>query len=321
MAVSRTLLSLSPTRSLTGAGAGLLRELYFATAVAALGGWLIMLVFPEPLTLLAQQWPVFVVAIAAATVANATAVGGGFVFMPLFTFGYGLGAIESLKLALSTQAFGMTSGAINWSLARIRWRILMFALGFAITGMIIGSYWLMPPSQHINLAFGVVSLLLALGLAIELLWSKGRNANSSEDVAPALLTLESLLFGSLCLLGGMINAWVSIGIGEVVAIWMLLRWKYPLAVCVSTGVAALAGCSIAGLLIHTSLGGIRWDFLAFTAPGVVIGGRLGARLGLALSRGGSTQAHPQAEQNLKLLIVGVIAVDGVVVLAKTLLQG
>jgi len=129
------------------------------------------------------------------------------------------------------------------------------------------------------------------------------------------------VFSILCLLGGMINAWVSIGIGEVVALWMLLRWNYPLALCISTGVAALAGCSIAGLLIHSELGGIRWDFLAFTAPGVVIGGRLGAKLGVFIcsdSHQESKVANVNSGDRLKHFIIAVIFVDGIAVLFNAL---
>ena len=54
------------------------------------------------------------VAFIAASVANATAIGGGFLFMPLFIFIYQLTPPLALKLSIATQAFGMTSGALTW---------------------------------------------------------------------------------------------------------------------------------------------------------------------------------------------------------------
>ena len=49
------------------------------------------------------------VAFFAASVANATAIGGGFLFMPLFIFVYQLAPPLALKLSIATQAFGMSS--------------------------------------------------------------------------------------------------------------------------------------------------------------------------------------------------------------------
>lgn len=283
-----------------------------------IGLLVIVFSFDAPLDLIAERWPVFLTAIVAAAVANATAVGGGFIFMPLFSMGYGFSSLESLKLALATQAFGMTSGALAWSIKRIVISILGFSLVFAITGMIVGSFYISPDQNYIDIAFGAASLGLAVILAIEVYYSK-KNSSAVEIRTPT--TVDLIVFAVLCLLGGMINAWVSIGIGEIVALWMLLRWNYPLALCISTGVAALAGCSIAGLLIHSELGGISWDFLAFTAPGVVIGGRLGARLGVAIC--GDTREETKVDNynsgdKLKHFIIAVIFVDGIAVLFNAL---
>lgn len=310
--------SIETTESVKFESKRLINDFIFYTISVFIGLLVIAFSFDAPLDLIAERWPVFLTAIVAAAVANATAVGGGFIFMPLFSMGYGFSSLESLKLALATQAFGMTSGALAWSIKRIVISILGFSLVFAITGMIVGSFYISPDQNYIDIAFGAASLGLAVILAVEVYYSK-KNSREVEIRTPT--TADLIVFAVLCLLGGMINAWVSIGIGEIVALWMLLRWKYPLALCISTGVAALAGCSIAGLLIHSELGGIRWDFLAFTAPGVVIGGRLGARLGVVIC--GDTREETKAKNfnsgdRLKHFIIVVIFVDGIAVLFNAL---
>lgn len=294
------------------------KDLMFFISAILVGLLVIVFSFDAPMELILERWPVFFTAIVAAAVANATAVGGGFIFMPLFTFGYGFTSLESLKLALATQAFGMTSGALAWSAKRIVMSVLGFSLVFAITGMLIGSFYITPDQNYIDIAFGAASLGLAVILVIEVYYS--RNSSGHTDIRKPT-RFDLIVFAVLCLIGGMVNAWVSIGIGEVVALWMLLRWRYPLALCISTGVAALAGCSIAGLLIHSELGGIRWDFLAFTAPGVVIGGRLGARMGVAIcgdSGGVGKVFNIKSGDRLKHFIIAVIFVDGVAVLVNAL---
>lgn len=299
----------------------ILREVLLLICVLSAGLMVLALGFDNATQLVDQYWVVFFLAILAAAVANATAVGGGFVFMPLFSFGYGFTAIESLKLALATQAFGMTSGAMSWSLQRIQFSILSFSLVFAVSGVIIGSYWILPDTRYIHVTFGTVSLLIAILILIEL-WLSGRFSTDSDRVGykGAHVVLDRVVFSALCFTGGLITAWVSIGIGEVVAVWMLLRLRYSLVASVATGVAALAVCSVVGFLIHMDLGGIRWEILAFTAPGVLLGGRYGGKLGLLLAR----DKHNAADENnnsLRYLIVAVIVIDGLAVLTKSLIQG
>ena len=296
---------------------GLIKESLLFVLVVAGGLVTLAAGFDDVGVLVQKYWIVFLLAVFAATIANATAVGGGFVFMPLFSFGYGFGPVESLKLALATQAFGMSSGAMSWSVKRIRGGILLFSLIFALAGMAIGSYWIRPDIEHIHVMFGVVSILLAILIQIELRLS---SSQSWGDAISSPSASGWLLFGGLCFVGGLITSWVSIGIGEVVAIWMLLRCRYPLVICVATGVAALAICSIVGFIIHMDLGGIRWEILAFTAPGVMLGGRYGGKLGLLLARQNSRKTGEQSN-GLRYLIVGVIAIDGIAVLLKSVIQG
>ena len=108
------------------------KDLVFFAVAIVVGLLVIAFSFDEPIDLILERWPVFFTAIVAAAVANATAVGGGFIFMPLFTFGYGFTSLESLKLALATQAFGMSSGALAWSVKRIVMSVLGFSLVFAL---------------------------------------------------------------------------------------------------------------------------------------------------------------------------------------------
>jgi uncharacterized membrane protein YfcA len=71
-----------------------------------------------------------------------------------------------------------------------------------------------------------------------------------------------------------VNALVSIGIGEVVALWLLFRHRVAIETAIGTGVLVLAACSVLGLVLHAQLGGVPWSYLAFTAPGAALGGHL-----------------------------------------------
>jgi len=281
----------------------------------------LFLFFEAPWSVLAQNWFITPVAVLAATFANATAVGGGFVFVPLFLFGLDLTALQSLKLSLASQAFGMTSGALGWSRTFILPGPLLAAGLTSGAGMAIGTFVLPADASMIKGIFGWVALGIAAALALEMRFGDRQ----------VLLRIESRSFardagyGLACLVGGVLTAWVSIGIGEVVALYLLFVYRIRIEAAIATGVAALAFDSILGFAFHANLGGIHWEYLVFTAPGCVLGGRYGARLGRWVEGRGNLATHePGAPPNhaspLKWLFVGVCVVDGIGMLLQPFLR-
>ncbi|BFM08953.1 sulfite exporter TauE/SafE family protein [Halioxenophilus aromaticivorans] len=263
------------------------------------------------------------IAFVAAAVANATAVGGGFLFFPLFTYYFGLGPEQSIKLSLSTQAFGMTSGALSWSRSYIDGRALLLGGGAGAIGVICGTFiWVLPAGQ-IKPFFGWLSIVIFLVILAEI--KLGRDAQRAKvqfQPNPAAAG-----FALMALLGGLVTAWAAIGIGEFIALYLLLVYRVRFTVAVATGVAVLAVCSVVAFVCHTQLGGIVWQFLLFTVPGVLLGGAAGAKLGKALSPWlarkfsgrvalGGFWADLVSEQGagLKWLFSMVVLVDGVLIL-------
>lgn len=283
------------------------RELLFALCVLALLCLVLSFVSDSPRELLTRNGPIVGVAYAAALIANATAVGGGVVFLPFFSFFYGLTSLESLKLALSTQAFGMSSGAVHWSVGRIDWRLLAIACACGGIGMTFGTFIFKPDEAYINIAFGATSLLLGVGLLLECLFAKRTN-----ELPVGSVKFTGLLgFAVLCVTTGMVNAWVSIGIGEAVALWFFFRWRFSITQSVAAGVIVLAFCSVLGFVFHAGLGGIPWPLLAFTIPGVILGGRMGAKLGVRL---GEKAPSGSSGMLLRVFVAIVIFLDGLTVL-------
>ena len=148
----------------------------------------------------------------AAAVANATAIGGGFLFVPVFVLGFGLTATQSLRLSIATQAFGMTSGALGWSRQCIIWPAFWYATLFSLFGILVGNRIWVPDNTAIKLAFGIVSILVGVALIIEMKLGVSQTATRIASST----TNQKIVFAALCLAGGVLTAWVSIGIGEVV---------------------------------------------------------------------------------------------------------
>ena len=165
----------------------------------------------------ARNWPLVLVGLAGATLGNATAVGGGLVFIPVLIFGFGLGPVEALKLSLVSQSVGMTSGAFGWLRrgevplpAPCRWRSRR-----SPPGALVSTFVVRPNALLVKGLFGPVSITVGL-LTLYLLEHRSRGQRTCR--ARRCPGLAAVAF-----LGGMLTGWVAIGEGEVVAACLMLR--------------------------------------------------------------------------------------------------
>ncbi len=265
------------------------------------------------------NWPLVPAAFLAAFFANATAVGGGFLFVPLFLLLYDMPALSALVLSLATQAWGMTSGATGWSGKHIHRSGVAWAAAAGGIGMAIGTFAVTPTPTEVKGVFGWVSLIIGLALVVEMRWRPPERDAPTPGFGAG--------YAVACLLGGVVTAWVSIGIGEVVVLWLLVRQRVDIATAIGTGVAALAACSVVGFAFHAAAGAIPWDYLAFTAIGVTLGGRAGAVWGKWLEARKADAPPPRfargwpAYSPLKAVFVIVAVLDGVGMLVHAALPG
>ena len=257
------------------------------------------------------------VAFFAASVANATAIGGGFLFMPLFIFVYQLAPPLALKLSIATQAFGMTSGALSWGRNYIDKHAFILASIASIVGVWFATYLWIVPSSLIKPLFAIISLGVFFALIVEMLL-KG---SSKHTAAKFSVNRVSVFFVLSAFAGGLVTAWTAIGVGEVVALYLLFFYRLRLDIAIGTGVAVLAVSSIAGFIFHTDLGGIPWDLLLFTVPGVILGGRYGVKVAKYLESTVSQSSSDQLlkKSPLKLIFAVVILIDCIVILLSEFL--
>jgi uncharacterized membrane protein YfcA len=235
--------------------------------------WLIVYcsVFPDPAGLAAKNWPLVLVGIAGAFIGNATAIGGGLVFIPVLIFGYSISPLAALKLTFVTQAVGMTSGAVGWldrdevPLDLLRWTVPSLVIGTAVS-----TFLLHPNAMVVKSLFGLVSLLAGV-LTLLTIDRKG-----TLEILPVKAFLP-LFFISI--LGGLITGWVAIGEGELIAAFCMLVYGLRSTRAIGLGVVLLSINSILLALVHALyFGGVPWDMAIFTMLGVLWGGRLGPYL-------------------------------------------
>jgi len=261
--------------------------------------------------LIQEHWGLVLVGFLGAVVGNATAVGGGLIFVPYMMFFYDLTGLESLKLALVTQAFGMTSGTIAWFRATARSRLTaskpdedtgapnlaIRLLPSLVVGIWVSTWAIRPSPGLVKSVFGPVSIAIGL-LMLILAIRPPISPRSAEPRARA-----GLLFATAC--GAAITGWAAVGVGEVAAAWLMARERMAPESAIRLGVVLLALTSIVLALVHWIwLGGLPWALAGFVILGAVFGARLGPVVASAVG-----------PKRLKLLFAGVAILDGVLMLA------
>lgn len=220
--------------------------------------------FNAPLALLKQYWYIPLAAFGAAGFANITAVGGGFIFIPLVVICLNMNPLIALKLSLSSEAFGMTTGAYTWfKEKKILFAIVYPAVVFSSFGMTIGTFMITPDSFYIKVIFAFVSI--SIGILTFLM----RKRIGDKDEIDSIHKIYYIVF----FIGGLLTAWISIGIGEIIVFLLLKYNNIESKMAIGTGVAVLSYNAILGFLFHLFLGNIPFHILIFTVPGVIMGSR------------------------------------------------
>lgn len=257
-------------------------------------------VFPHPAELAARNWPLVFVGVAGAVIGNATAIGGGLVFVPVMIFVYALNPVSSLKLAFASQAVGMTSGAAGWlRRGEVPVRLLGWTVPPLVLGAMFSSFVVHPNPLLVKGLFGPVTIIAGL-LTFYTLERRGglRDLPARGNWPVAVVSF----------FGGMITGWVAIGEGEVVAAFCMLAYGLNANRALGLGVVLLSINSIFLIGLHAFIfKGVPWDLAMFTMLGTLWGGRMGPYLAQWMSMRAAKQ------------VFAVIAVlDGVLIVLQAL---
>jgi len=252
----------------------------------------------------------FFIGFIAATVANTTGAGGGIVFIPAF-MALGLSPTAALATSFSIQCFGMTSGALSWlsqgrkeiSSHPLQWQYFPSIISVSLLGSLLG-LWLIqwgaitsPFDTH--KLFAIFSLFIALVIFYRTFslpsLGEGRTDNLTKKEV-------GLLFIS-CGISGAITAWISIGVGEVLAIVLLLMgFRVHVAIAAAVCISSLTVLSAVPYHIIVTES-IDLNILLFAAPGAIIGGEIARRVATSIGI-----------KPLKLFMATWIAISAVVYL-------
>ncbi|MCG9696004.1 sulfite exporter TauE/SafE family protein [Shewanella sp. Isolate11] len=223
--------------------------------------------------------------ITGAIFANATGAGGGVIFIPVFTH-LGFNDAQSLSTSFAIQCFGMTAGAISWSWYYLRhqktqgqWHYFLPFVSiislFSIAGIWTSYGANLPSPASLHFGFSLFSILLG----ITLIYSSQQNKKTHNF---NIIHIDYLMLASIGFFGGIITTWLSVGVGELVVIYLMLRGVCA-KMAIATGVVVSAISVWSASPVHLGPNSAADFYLVlFAGPGAVIGGLLARKLALYL---------------------------------------
>ncbi|WP_435186502.1 sulfite exporter TauE/SafE family protein [Halobellus sp. EA9] len=275
------------------------------------------------------HWWIFPASILFSLVALASGVSGALFFSPFFMLIVGLSPSQAIGAGLLTEVFGMGNGLLNYVRQRVvdystaKW-LLLGAVPAVVAGAFAAHY---VPTTLLKLAFGVGLLVLGGFLVYydppeecvpgecegEFLRRKntGRGTTTVETTDGETFTYDTCWRPpgvGLATAGGFITGLISAGLPEVTTTQLIVRCRLPPRVAVATSVFVLAVAALAGAAVHALAATPVWYVVAWSIPGVLIGGTVGTRVGKYVP-----------SEVMEPALGAVFSVVGVVVLASELL--
>ena len=265
---------------------------------AILGVWLCLLLLTQSFLLLTEYGGFLFLGIVGAIFANATGAGGGVVFVPFFNqLSLSNEAIVATSFAI--QCFGMTAGAVTWYKhycglqSRLhfdpqpakQWQSLgkglLASVPFSICGIFLAQYLLYDYTKHIQTGlafyFGLFSIALAFCIYGSIPLMRRQSSSST------LLTFDFVLLALISLVGGVITAWLSIGVGELVAVYLILR-GFNTSFAIALAVILTAFTVQAAIIYHLVISNaIYWQIVLYAGAGAILGGVIAKHLVLYFS--------------------------------------
>jgi uncharacterized membrane protein YfcA len=212
----------------------------------------------------------------------------------------GLSPSHAIGAGLLTEVFGMGNGLYNYVKQRVvdystaKWLLLG-----AVPAVVGGAY----AAHHVDTTL----LKLVFGGGLVILGSFLVYYDSPEEQVPGeresrylerknsgrgqtrIETRDGEVFSyetcwrppgiGLATVGGFITGLISAGLPELTTTQLIVRCRLPPRVAVATSVFVLAIAAVAGAAVHALAATPVWYVVAWSVPGVLVGGTVGTKVG------------------------------------------
>jgi uncharacterized membrane protein YfcA len=246
------------------------------------------------------HWWVFPASVLFSMVALASGVSGALFFSPFFILVVGLPPAQAIGAGLLTEVFGMGNGLLNYvrqsvvDYATAKWLLIG-----AVPAIVVGAFAAHAvPTTLLTILFG--GGLLALGGFLvyhdppeecvpgecegAFLERKntGRGETTIETANGETFTYDTCWRPpglALATVGGFITGLISAGLPEITTTQLIVRCRLPPRVAIATSVFVLGVAALAGAAVHALAATPVWYVVAWSIPGVLLGGTVGTRVG------------------------------------------
>lgn len=256
-----------------------------------------LLLWQSSPVLVLQEYGLFVLlGVTGAVFANSTGAGGGVIFVPIFNQ-LQLSADQIVATSFAIQCFGMVAGSIAWrdqyikamqaqdtstSIWAVLPQLLLVTVPFSILGIWTVQYtpliaWVSEAENTLHWIFGMFSIVLALAIFGTLKHLK------AEEQAQVVSAADKRNLALVAFLGGMVTAWLSVGVGELVAVYLILR-RFSVTMSIAVAVMLSAMSVWGGIFYYLFINPIIIIPIAcFAGVGAIIGGSVAKYLVLWLN--------------------------------------
>jgi uncharacterized membrane protein YfcA len=245
------------------------------------------------------HWWVFPAAVLFSAVALASGVSGALFFSPFFMLVVGLTPAQAIGAGLLTEVFGMGNGLRAYvKQGVVDYRTAKWLLAGAVPAVVLGALL----AHYVDPT--LLKLLFGAGLAVlgaflvyydppeeyepgerETAFLAEKNTQKGTTIIESA-DGERFVYDTcwrppgvgLATVGGFITGLISAGLPELVTTQLIVRCRIPPRVAVATSVFTLAVAAGAGALVHALSATPVWWVVAWSIPGVIIGGTIGTRV-------------------------------------------
>ena len=263
-----------------------------------LAGWfLLLLSAPYAPDLLRSLWFLPGIGVIGAIIANTSGTGGGGVFVPGFNAlrewsVMDLQPLQVVGVSMAIQSFGMTMGALRWTdrlyhqpapaplHARVAPRdfftVALAVLALSLPAMLSTQRLISFDEHAVLMGYKAFSILLGLAL-IASTWT----VNLARPERERLERVDLAVLLLLAIPGGILTALFSVGVGELVALYLFIR-HYPVLLCTGAACLISSASALAGSVWHVGAGTIQWEVVLLAGPAAALGGFLARPIALWL---------------------------------------
>ncbi len=242
---------------------------------------------PETITNLLDYAIFSLLGVLGAIFANSTGAGGGVVFIPMFNQ-LQFTEIQAIATSFAIQCFGMTAGGLTWYYHyKLEckpyglWPGFFPVIKVSALSSIIGLWSVyglaLAPPASLHYSFSWFSLLLGICIITIALVIK------PQPVHRHLKIVDWFMIVVISTFGGAVTAWLSVGIGELIAIYLIIR-RFDVNMAVAVAVIVSVLTVWAGIWQHTLINfNVYWQVVLFAGPGAILGGVLAKAIVAKLS--------------------------------------